>query len=490
MKTNYIHILILLLAGTAIPTVAGAVAQNGTTTETLTQPDIRTQTETYIYTPGSAQTTLTLEQCREMALDNNVDIVNSRLDILAAKARKKEALATYFPTVSFTAFGYYAFNPLLEIGVNDILGDNTVADLINALAPVAGIDPTYTGFKNGWNASIMATVPIYAGGRIVSGNRLAALGITAAELQSSLTERKSAEEVEQDYWQVVSLTEKAKTVDALQELLDTLQKDLNSAVEAGIAVPTDMLEIRLKQNELKATRTQLRGGITLAKMNLFNAIGFEYTPYIMNATDSLPYVGDIILTDSMELREPEAYWRDENEILYGREEAKLLDLQVESKIYEKRMTRGEVLPQLGVGAAYGYGNLVLHSNWNGAVFGTLQIPISDWGKYSHKIKRQNYELQKAQNQRDYLNDQLLLQVRQLWLNVTVAWDQAQIAEEGVEMARTTVSQLTSSYRAGLIPLSDLLKAQTDLQQNADALVDARIAYRNALTTYLNLTSEN
>ncbi|MCD8312864.1 MAG: TolC family protein [Bacteroidales bacterium] len=437
--------------------------------------------------PANAQT-LTLEQCKEMAMQNNTEVVNSHLDILAAKAQKQEAFSMYFPTVSFNAVGYYAFNPLLRIGVKDIIGGGLVTDIVNDLAPIVGIDPTYRGFENGWNASLMATVPIYAGGRIVNGNRLASLGITAAELQSSLTERKSAEEVEQDYWQVISLTEKTKTVDTLQELLDTLQKDLSSAIAAGIAVPTDMLEVNLRQNELKATRTQLRGGITLAKMNLFNAIGYDYTPYVMNATDSLPYVGDVMLTDEMVLLEPDTYWRDENEILFEREESRLLDLQVKSKEYEKRMTRGEVLPQLGVGAAYGYGNLVLHSEWNGAVFGTLQIPISDWGKYSKKIKRQDYELQKAQNERDYLNDRLLLQVRQLWLNVTVAWDKAQIAEEGVEMARTSVDQLTSSYRAGLIPLSDLLKAQTDLQQNADALVDARIAYRNALTSYLNLTS--
>ncbi len=437
--------------------------------------------------PANAQT-LTLEQCKEMAMQNNTEIVNSHLDILAAKAQKQEAFSMYFPTVSFTAFGYYAFNPMLEIGVKDIIGGGMVTDAINSVAAMAGIDPTYKGFENGWNASLMATVPIYAGGRIVSGNRLASLGITAAELQSSLTERKSAEEVEQDYWQVVSLTEKTKTIDTMQELLDTLQKDLNSAIEAGLATQTDMLEVKLKQNELKATRTKLQGGITLARMNLFNAIGYSYTPYVMNATDSLPYVNDVILTDEMVLLEPDTYWRDENEILFQREESRLLDLNVKSKEYEKRMTRGEVLPQLGVGAAYGYGNLVLHSEWNGAVFGTLQIPISDWGKYSKKIKRQNYEIQKAQNERDYLNDQLLLQVRQLWLNVTVSWDQAKLAEESVEMAETTVRQLTESYKAGLIPLSDLLKAQSDLQQNSDDLVNARIAYRNALTSYLNLTS--
>ncbi len=438
-------------------------------------------------TSVGGQVELSLSDCRTMALQNSMEVVNSRLDVLAAREQKGEAFSEYFPTVSFVAFGYHALNPLLELGMQDIIGAGTVTDVVNSLAPILGIDPTWKGFNYGWNGSIMATVPVYAGGRIVNGNKLAAIGVTAAELRSSLQERKSVEEVEADYWQVVSLTEKARTVEVMQELLDTLQKDLRSAVSAGIAVETDMLDVNLRRNELAAKRSQIHGAITLAKMNLFNAIGFPYTPYVMNATDSLPYVNNVVLTDAMDLREPSEYWKDENELLAMREELQLLSINAEAKKYEKRMTRGEVLPQLGVGGAYGYGNLLIHNNWNGVLFATLNIPISDWGKYSKKIKRSDYELQKARNEMDSMNDKLLLQIRQLWLNVTVSWDQTKIAEEGVAMAQTSVNQLTESYKAGLIPLSDLLKAQTALQQNSDDLTDARIAYLTALTSYLTLT---
>ncbi len=430
---------------------------------------------------------LSLQDCKTMALQNSMEVVNSRLDVLAAREQKGEAFSEYFPTVSFVAFGYHALNPLLELGMQDIIGAGVITDVVNGVAPLLGIDPVWKGFNYGWNGSLMATVPVYAGGRIVNGNKLAALGITAAELRASLQERKSVEEVEANYWQVVSLTEKARTVEVMQELLDTLQKDLRSAVAAGIAVETDMLDVNLRRNELAAKRSQLQGSITLAKMNLFNAIGFPYTPYIMNATDSLPYVNNVVLTDAMVLHEPSEYWKDENELLTMREESQLLNLNTEAKKYEKRMTRGEVLPQLGVGGAYGYGNLILHNNWNGALFATLNIPISDWGKYSKKIKRYDYELQKARNEMDSVNDKLLLQIRQLWLNVTVSWDQTKIAEEGVAMAQTSVAQLTESYKAGLIPLSDLLKAQTALQQNSDDLTDARITYLTALTSYLTLS---
>ena len=63
-----------------------------------------------------------------------------------------------------------------------------------------------------------------------------------------------------------------------------------------------------------------------------------------------------------------------------------------------------------------------------------------------------------------------------------------MAEESVQAAQATVDDMTAHYRAGLVPLSDLLEAQTSLRQSADALVDARIAYLTALSRYRSLAS--
>lgn len=437
---------------------------------------------------------LSLEDCRSMAGQNNRDIANAALDIRAAEAQKGEALAEYFPKVSINAFGYYAFDPLLEIGVKDILGNsdmaNNITSWVNQNAPMYGINPYYSTLKRGYSATVSAIQPVYAGGRIVYGNRLAALGVEAARLQSDIQRRETQEDVEKSYWQVVSLEEKMKTVDEVQKMLDNLQKDLVSAIDAGIALESDMLQLKLKQNELASTRTRLRGSIRLAKMNLCNSIGLRYTPYSTINPDSLPHIDSIRLTDRLAvLDEPMAYWRDENEIVAGREETRLLDIAVDAKKMEKRMTVGEVLPQIGIGVSYGYGEIVGDPRPNGAVFATVKIPISDWGKYSRKIRRYDYYVQKARNDRDYMYEQLLLQVRQLWLDLTVSWEQMLLAEEDVAVSQSSVDQLTAHYRAGLVPLSELLEAQTGLRQSADASVDAQIACRTALQSYLNLFQE-
>ena len=64
-----------------------------------------------------------------------------------------------------------------------------------------------------------------------------------------------------------------------------------------------------------------------------------------------------------------------------------------------------------------------------------------------------------------------------------------MSKESVETARASVEQLEAYYRAGMSPVSDLLQAQTQLQQCSDEYINQCIAYRTALQAYLNRAGE-
>lgn len=434
-----------------------------------------------------AQTVLTLEECRDMAVQNDVYLKNANLDLMAARVQKQEAFAEYFPKVSINSFGFWSLDPMLEIGVKDILGENElsdkVSDLVNEYAPTLGLSPVYSTLKYGYSASITAMQPLFAGGRIVTGNRLAKLGVEAAQLQQGVALRDRLLNVESSYWQVVALEEKLKTLSALSGMLDTLYNNVSVAVEAGVAVDTDLMQVKLKQNELKNGMVQLRGGLRLAKMNLFNTIGQEYCMTAALADDSRPFIDNVSLADSLGcLKAPSEYYVPEEEILASVDEVQLLDVAVQAKSLEKRMALGEALPQIAVGASYGYSH-VLDSRFNGTAFAVVQIPLSDWGKIARKMERMDLQMQKAQNERDYYSAQLLLQIRQLWLSLNVAWDAFQLACENVECAELITERKAIDYDEGLITLSDLLQAQTVLQQAVESRLEAQIAYSTALSAY-------
>ena len=434
---------------------------------------------------------LTLEECREMALQNNSSAVGAALDLEAARYQKQEAFAEYFPRVSAMGFGFWAFDPLLEIGVKDIFGNNDFSNnlqgLIDSYAPMYGLPTSYTTLSRGYLAGISVMQPIFAGGRIVNGNRLAALGVEAAGLQQEVQRRSTSDEIEGYWWQVVSLQEKRELLAGSKEFVDTLFREVTAAYGAGLVTEDELLQVKLARNELLSNEVQLDNGLKLAKMNLLNSIGQGYTVISANASEERPYIDSIVLADEEGLPgPPEAYYVDEESIAASMEETRLLELQVEAAELQKKMALGEALPQLAVGATYGYYDFTGKGDFNGLAFATVQIPISDWGKTSAKMKRLQTQVDKAASQRDYLQSQIILGVRQSWVELNSAWSQYQLALDSEAAAEASFGRVERNYEAGMVTAAELLQSQTSLRQASDKRADALNSYRQALRKWLEL----
>lgn len=436
-----------------------------------------------------AQTvSLTLDRCRELARDNDPYLRNAKLDAASSRAQRGEALAEYFPTVSATAMAFHSLDPLIDIGVIDILGKSDAAwDLKNTYEDFAysnGLPVRYRALEHGYGAGVSITQPLFAGGRIVNGNRLAELGVKAADLQYSLKERETYEDVDRKYWLVVSLQEKQTVLAAASELLDNLGKDVESALAAGIVTEFDLLQVRLKKSQLKSARVQLDGGLRLAKMDLFNAVGLAYSAISTCASAEAPFIDDIVFESGIgEIGAPENYRVPEEELAAAMDETRLLELQVEAKKLEKKMVLGSVLPQVALGGMYGYGHYVGDGKPNGTVFAMVSIPLSDWGKTSRKLQRYENEVKKAENERTYLDSQLVLRARQMWVNLETSWEQMAVAEEAADIARDSFTRQRASYDAGMSTMSELLQCQAELQNCESSYVEAYIAYRSGLDAY-------
>ncbi len=439
--------------------------------------------------PAAAQESLTLsiDRCREMAVAHNSGAVNAGLDVQAARYQKQEALTEYFPRVSVVSLGFYSLNPMLKIGLKDIIGNNDFSNNLQNGLLMLGINPTYTALQYGYGASVNLVQPVFAGGRIVNGNRLAALGVEAAQLQKSLQERKTGEEIDDCYWQTLSLQEKLLTLEDFSELLDTLCKDASAAYSSGLMTEDELLQAQLKRSELRTAQIKLRHGIRLSKMNLLNSIGQDYSVIEGTACAEKPYIDSVSLEDETgEMQSPERYYVPEEQISASLEEARLLELQVDAKKLEKRMQLGETLPQLAIGATYGYSDLIGNPRFNGTAYATLQIPISDWWKTSRTLKRLQLQIDKAENEQTQLSGQLTLLVRKYWIELTSAWDEYEVALESLRAAEAAYANVRSHYEAGLVPLSELLQSQASLREACNGLTDARTNYRKALRVWMDI----
>ena len=420
---------------------------------------------------------LSIQDCIDMALENNIELKNSQLEIDKARATKKEAQTAYFPTVTAQALAFNALNPMISFGIDDIDNAQLRQILYSLYAEYGanlGLQKEYSFVQNGVILNAMATEPIYAGGRIRNGNKLAKLGIEAAEYQSMMKEDEVRLQTETLYWQIIALEEKNATLDDLDQLLDTLDKDLTGAIEAGLAMPTDQYKLRVKQNESQLNRKKLNDGITLLKMLLAQYIGADWQ--IMTLTDTLGFE-----------TEPSAYFQVAETAVAHRNESHLLDLSLKAEDLKKKMTLGEALPSLLVGGTANYHTIFDHPKPNAVVFAMLQVPLTDWHKTSIKLKKHDLDTEIAENTRRDLTEKMQLQTNQAWFNLEQSWLRISMAQTSLRDAEANLKITEDYYDAGLVALSDVLEAQTLLKQSRDELTDSRVEYRINLVTYKQLT---
>ena len=430
-----------------------------------------------------AAQTYTLQQLKDSALHNNIAIRNARLDIEAAQQQRKEAFTKYFPDVSATGLWFNANKGMAQTTVNPseamppalatTLPQMLPPDMLAALASPINISM----MKNGTIASLMALQPVFAGGQIINGNKLAKVGEDVSQLQLQLSENEVEKTVEQYFWQLATLQEKMKTIDAVDTLLADIHKDVDVAVRAGVAMRNDLLQVQLRQNEVESQRLKLQNAMSILRLLIAQYCGLH------NEQFEIESGGFRDVSSSLPIKQ------DHSLALLGTTEYQLLDKQVEATRLQEKITLGQNLPTVAVGAGYNYHNMLENDHTFAMLFATVSIPISDWWGGSHAIKRKKIEHQKAIDQQNDKAQQLQIRMQNAWNNVVEAHQQLDIAKRSIEQAEENLRLNRNFYHAGTAKMSDLLEAQLLYQQSLDRHADAYAQYQCMLLEYRQATGQ-
>ncbi len=429
----------------------------------------------------AAAQTYTLEQLKDSALHNNIAMRKGRLDIEAAKEQRKEAFTKYFPNISAVGMTFKANKEMVEMEMNP--SEYITPELGAALAQALPVEAlmslsspmTMAMMKDGTIAGITALQPIFTGGQIVLGNKLARLGEEASQLQLQLSEKDVEKQVEQYYWQIVSMQEKTRTLDAVEKMLGNIQHDVETAVQAGVTLGNDLLQVQLRQNEIESQRLKLNNGLALVKMLLTQFCGLQGEWDIKDAG----------LQDDTLLQPITS----EDAHLSVLPEYQLLEKNAEAAKLQRKMEVAKNLPSVAVGAGYNYHNLMDNDRHFGMVFATVNVPISDWWGGNHAIRRKRIAEQQAHDQ--LLDNVQLLEIRvqKAANDVVEAQSQLVLAARGVEQTEENLRIQRNTYRAGTSTMSDLLQAQLLHQQARDKHTDAFIALQNARLAYRHASGQ-
>jgi outer membrane protein TolC len=433
---------------------------------------------------ATAQQTYTLQQIKDSAFHNNIAIRNARHSIEAAQQQRKEAFTKYFPSVSGTGLWFNANKGMAQTTINpsESISPELGAALAQSLpreALAALANPiSISMMKNGTIAGVQAVQPVFAGGQIINGNKLAKVGEDVSRLQLQLSENEVEKTAEQYFWQLASLQEKMKTIDAVDTLLADIHKDVDIAVRAGLAMRNDLLQVQLRQNDIQSQRLKLQNGISIVRLLLSQYCGLRDTSFVIDFSAA-----------EKEADANHCQLSILNCQLENLPEYQLLGKQVEAAKLQRKLAVGQNMPSVAVGAGYNYHNLLDNNHTFGMVFATVSVPISDWWGGSHAIKRKKIEYQKAQEQLEDNAQLLQIRMQNAWNGVEESYQQLQLAKRSIEQAEENLRLNRNFYRAGTSRMSELLEAQMLYQQSLDKHTDAFADYQNKLLEYRQATGQ-
>jgi len=443
------------------------------------QPDLSDQPKRLFAPEGKVQTGLSLETCKTLAIRNNYSIKAAASEVRQSEEMKRNAFTGYFPKItagfSVVRMSDYLIKSTIP-QMNLPVYDGNPANLINPtqFAYFPGMTLNLIDYVNFGYA--MALQPLFTGGRLYNGNELAKTGYEISLEKKSMTETEVLVKTEELYWNILALNEKLVTLDSYRNLLDNLNHDVSVALKAGVVQRTDLLKVQLRQNELEVNRLKLTDGIALSKKALCQHIGVPNDSTLV-LTDTIPVIID-----------PAKLFVNPDEAVKNRNEYKILEKAVKAEELQKKLILGEYLPQVAVGVAGVYTDLMDKTNEMGIAFGTLDIPISDWWGGSYKLKQSKARIENANNKLNETSELLTLQITQAQNELNQNYFSIGNAEKSVEQARENLKVTKDNYDAGVNGMSDFLEAQSVYQDALNSLTEAKCNYQIAKAKYMQAIS--
>jgi len=337
------------------------------------------------------------------------------------------------------------------------------------------VEALRTDTRNVTAAAISLTQPIFMGGKIVAYNNITRYAEQIAKSQTNQKSQELVVNVETIYWQIVSLESKKQLAQSYKQLIDTLSYNVDQLIAEGFASKADGLSVRVKQNEADVTLIQIDNGLALSRMLLAQYCGLDATTEI-HPTDQIDGMATL-----------ELYSRDRatDMAVENRPELTSLDLLAKINNEKVKISLAEHLPQVALSANYIWSNPSCYNGfenkfkgmWNVGVLVT--VPLSGWGEGYYKTRAAKAEARIARETYDEVREKIELQTTQCLQKVNEAVQRSETARRSLEVAEENLRYANEGMKEGVIPISNVIAAQTAWLSAHSTLVSSQIDMRLA-----------
>ena len=289
-------------------------------------------------------------------------------------------------------------------------------------------------------------------------------------------------EIKEDetYWKIVALVAKKKLAEGYLNLIETLDRDVNLLIEEGVATKADGLSVKVKLNEAKVTLIQVDNGLDIMKMLLCQLCGLDMNTEITLADENTEpeYTISPVENNSITMA------------FANRPELRQLSNSIKIHNEKVKLARADYLPHIALTGGYLISNPSVFNGFENKFNGTwnigvaVSIPILTWGERSYKVKAAKNDALRANIELDEVREKIELQVNQCQQKVHEANERYIASRSSMEEAEENLRYATLGLQEGVIPVSNVIEAQTAWLSAHSEYITSAIDIRLA-NLYLN-----
>lgn len=410
-----------------------------------------------------SQTSVTLQDALNYALNNSEVLRQARLDIDNAHEVVTESKAGALPQIGFNS----------SVTANPI-----VASFVLPAEAFGGAPGEFMAIKAGQTWTAMSQVylsqQVY-NQQIFTGLKAAKSSVEFYELANKISEENVIQQVAASFYQVLITKEKIEVIDANLDQVTQLEDVVRGQYENGLARKIDLDRLRVNKSNLQ---TQ--------KLSLENAVGQQEN--LLKYYMGMPISEDIVLISSpienIEISAA-ALTKDESVQVRNLFSFQALEKQQELLNFQKQAEIAKAYPTLSLDANYLFNtqsdkiNLYTGRALNydmSAINLTVSVPIFDGNARKSRIKQTELSIRKLEEEKRKTDNGLQMALENARKQMIVSLETIQSQQENNVLAEEVFFSTQNNYKNGLASLTDLLDAETQL-------LTAQNNYHEALLNY-------
>ena len=421
---------------------------------------------------GAEPGELSLSDCIRLALEDNAQLRQARLDHDIAHDDVHRARAGLLPQLSAdVGTGRFFQGPrvtLLDVPVGrDPASGQTIYEQRSITQDSFSRDNHSLGFS--------LSQSLYDGGRRWHGYGQAKAERVAAALGVEATELEIVYEVNRRYFELLLAEALLEVREGAVAVAREQVKQAEELHALGAAPRADVLRSKVALGNERLELLDARNQVALAKSNLNHAMGRAVTDRLVVAGSELEQPAR-----DVDLAREVAVAVRENPLL------KQAAQRVEANRLAVKSAEGGRLPSLALRISYGRDNPDLSrvfsridENYAVGYSASVDFNLFDGLQTRADVARARARLQKTEEARREGERQLILGLQQAYLNLRVAQDRLEVAREQVRVSEEDLVLAQERYRLGAGTLLEQLTARTDFTRaKADRLrahFDIRLA---------------